>query len=243
MNIILDILAAVIFIFTVINGYRKGFLRTVLNLCGGIICLAVAMTLSPTVGNYINESYMAPTFEKAVTDRLTELAPAQEQATPDIDLLIREEPNEFVKILESFNINLEAFKQQFELLKKESAENTTQAAVEYVAKPISQTLSYILAFILLLIASTLVLSILKFLLDKVVKLPFLRTANRFLGIIAGILFAFLWIYVLSMIVEIALPYLKNASTPLLSQTDPSATLLFKYFYGRNPIYELVKVLL
>lgn len=242
MNIILDILVAAIFIFTVISGYRKGFLRTVLNLCGGIICLVVTMTLSPTVGNYINENYMAPTFEKAVTDKMVELAPT-EQNNLNIDKLIEEVPNEFVKILESFNINLDDFKEQFELFKKESAENTTRAAVEYVAKPISQTLSYILAFVLLLVASMLVLSILKFLLDKVVKLPFLRTANRFLGIIAGILFALLWIYILSMIVEITLPYLKNTSTPLLSQTEPYSTLIFRYFYGRNPIYELVKVLL
>lgn len=241
MNIILDILAAAIFLLTVIHGYKKGFVRTVLNLCGGIICLAVAITLSPRVGTFINENYMAPFFENTITNKITELAPS-DTGEPDIDKLIEEEPNEFIQILEKFNINLDAFKEQFELFKKESVENTAEAAVEYVAKPASETLSYILAFILLLIASALAMAILKFLLDKIVKLPILRTANKFLGMIFGILFALLWIYILAMIVEIALPYLKNATSQIISQIEPSSTLIFKYFYNHNPIYELVKTL-
>lgn len=241
MNIILDILVAVIFLLTVINGYKKGFVRTVLNLCGGIICLIIAITLSPRVGNFINENYMAPAFERSISVKMTELSPS-DTTGPDIDRLIEEEPNEFIKILEKFNINLDTFKQQFELFKNENIENTTEAAIEYVAEPISETLSYILAFVLLLIVSSLAMAILKFLLDKIVKLPILRTANKFLGMISGILFGLLWIYILAMIVEITVPYLKNATSPLISQIEPSSTLIFKYFYTHNPIYELVKTL-
>lgn len=242
MNIIFDILVIIIFALSIFSGYKKGFVKTVLNLCGGIICLVVAISLSQFVGNFINENYVAPAMENTVLSKVNAIASANEEGEPDIDKLIEDEPSEFVKILEALNIDAEAFKDKFEELKKSSAQNTVDATIEYIIKPVSETVSYIIAFILLLIVSSIVIAILTFLLDKIVKLPILRTANKFFGIIAGILFAILWVYIIAVIIEFAMPYIKNISSPVISAMDPSASMLFRYFYNCNPVLEIIKAL-
>lgn len=242
MNIILDIAAILIFSLAIYRGYKKGFVRTVLKLCGGIVCLILAITFSPTVGEFINESYMEPAFERIVSERLTQIAPAENPNEPDIDKIVNDQPNAFAEILEKFNIDLDSFKENFEAFKAESAENTTEAAIEFVAKPLSQTVSYVVAFIVVLVVSVLAVAIITFILDKLVKLPVLRTANKFLGIVSGILFGMLWVYILAMIIELSLPYLQSSEYTLLTQTSPNNTLVFKYFYVYNPIFEVIKAL-
>ena len=242
MNIVLDIIAIVIFALSVYRGYKKGFVKTVLQLCGGIVCLMLAISFSPTVGDFINVSYMEPAFENIVSERMAQIATTENTDKPDFDKIVQEEPNKFVEILEKFNIDIDSFKENFENLKAESAEDTAEAAIEFVAKPLSQTISYIVAFILILVASILAMAIITFILDKIVKLPILRTANKFLGVVSGILFGLLWIYILSMIIELSLPYMQSSDYTLLAQIAPENTLAFKYFYVYNPIFEVIKAL-
>ena len=242
MNIILDILAVAILALSIFFGHKKGFVKTVLNLCGGIICLIVAIVLSPTVGDFISTNYVTPTVENVVTEKMSALATVGDTNEPDVDKIVRDEPNEFIKLLERLNIDTEAFAEKFEEFKQSSAENTAELTVEYIAKPLSGAISYVIAFILLLIVSSLIIAILGFLLDKIVKLPILRTANKFLGVVSGAILGLIWVYVISMIVEIALPYITTSSSPIVSGLDPHSTLLFRYFYSYNPVYEIIKAL-
>ncbi|MBE6687938.1 MAG: CvpA family protein [Ruminococcaceae bacterium] len=242
MNIVLDIIAVIVFLFAIYRGYKKGFVKTVLNLCGGIVCLILAISFSPTFGQFINQNYMEPAVERIVTDRMSQIAVDEATNQPDVDKIVEDKPGEFSDILEKFNIDFDAFKQSFENFKNESTENASQAAVDYIAKPLSQTVSYVIAFILILVASLLAVSVLTFLLDKLVKLPILRTANKFLGVLSGILFGLLWVYIVAMIVEIALPYMKSSEYPLLAQTSPENSMVFKYFFAYNPIYEMIKAI-
>ncbi len=242
MNIILDIFALAVFIFSIYRGYKKGFVKTVLKLCSGIVCLILAISLSPTVGQFLNDNYISPALEGVITDKISELTASADTSQTDIDKIIEEEPNEFIQILEKFNVDFETFKEKFNQFSSSSVENASQATIEYVAKPLSETVSYIVSFILILLVSSLVLAVVTFLLDKIVKLPILKTANKFLGMVAGILFGLLWVYVLAMVMEISLPYIRNVSAPAIAQIEPSSTMFFKYFYTYNPVFETIKAL-
>ncbi|MBQ9922880.1 MAG: CvpA family protein, partial [Clostridia bacterium] len=143
MNIILDILAVAILALSIFFGHKKGFVKTVLNLCGGIICLIVAIVLSPTVGDFISTNYVTPTVENVVTEKMSALATVGDTNEPDVDKIVRDEPNEFIKLLERLNIDTEAFAEKFEEFKQSSAENTAELTVEYIAKPLSGAISYV----------------------------------------------------------------------------------------------------
>ena len=170
------------------------------------------------------------------------IAPSDNPEVPDVDVLVEQEPNDFLQLLKKYNIDLESFKDNFELLKKESSEEAANLAVKYVAQPISETISYVIAFILIILVSSLALSIVSFILNKIVKLPLLRTANKFLGIVCGVFFGSLWVYAVAVVVEFTLPYIHNSPSDIINQINPENTLIFKYLYFNNPVSELIKSL-
>lgn len=243
MNILLDIITLVIFIFSVYRGYKKGFVKTILSLCGGIVCLILAISLSPAVSNFINQKYISPTFERVATEKFSQVL-SEDSKNEDInfDKLIQDQPSEFLQILDQFGVDLESLEEKFEEFKTSSSQNTSDSVIKYIVKPISSTISYVIAFIIVFLASILILSIVTFLLDKISKLPLLKTANRLLGVISGILFALLLMYVFSTIVKIAVPYLQSSPYHTLSKISPENTFVFKYFYQCNPIHEIIKAL-
>ncbi|MBQ9921277.1 MAG: CvpA family protein [Clostridia bacterium] len=242
MSYILDILAIIIILWAVMTGYKKGFVKTILKLCSGIICLILAISFAPPLGNYINENFISPIYEDIIEERFENIAPAENGEDPDINKLVEEEPNEFVQLLDKYNIDISSFKEFFNSFTEEKKEETADLAIEYVAKPISETISYVIAFVVILVVSSLLMMILTFILDKIVKLPLLRTANKLLGFVCGIFFGTLWVYVLATIVEYTIPYMSASSSPLISQIAPEKTLVFQYFYYNNPISEFIKAL-
>lgn len=240
MSYILDILAIIIIVGSIISGHKKGFVKTVLKLCSGIICLVLAISFSPTIGAYINENCVMPFYEKTVSEKFESIAPSESSEAPDISKIAEEEPNEFVLLLEKYNIDVASFKEFLSSFSEEKSEQTTELAIEYVAKPISETVSYIISFIVILIVSSILLWIIAFILDSIVKLPVFRTANKFLGIVCGLFFGVLWVCVVATVLEYALPYINACSSPLLKQMTPDKTLLFHYFYYNNPVSEIIK---
>ena len=59
MNVIIDIILAAVFAFTVIRFYTKGFVKALFSLCKFFLSIAAAFLLTPFVGNILNNKIIA----------------------------------------------------------------------------------------------------------------------------------------------------------------------------------------
>jgi hypothetical protein len=77
------------------------------------------------------------------------------------------------------------------------------------------------------------LKIAAYILDKVCKLPILKTANKLLGVLMGVVLALVRIYLFVILMKILIPNGDALGIEMLSDINPDKTLLFKLFYDFN----------
>ena len=71
--------------------------------------------------------------------------------------------------------------------------------------------------------------------DVFFKLPLIGTANRILGLLIGVLKAFIVMSVLCTLLAIVIPVLSLEKNPPITQNMVNNTYILKYFYNANPL--------
>ena len=135
-------------------------------------------------------------------------------------------------IFSKFNLSFEDAAAKFSELTSEGASNVTGALAEAVVAPIASAISYVVSFILIFIAAIVLLSILTHVLDLFAKLPVLKSANKLLGALAGLIYGIIIVWVLSIVLRFALPYLSAVNPALFPST------LFEDSFSLRLIYSL-----
>ncbi len=90
----------------------------------------------------------------------------------------------------------------------------------------------VLAFAILFLASSLLIKVLEVILNLFVKLPVLKFANNLLGVLVGVLTAFFWVELLTVLFMVAATYFSESVSWLSAETFDK-TFLAKFFYEHN----------
>ena len=112
MAIILDILVLVIMILSVWSAYRKGLIKTLFSLIGGIVAVILAVQLSVPVANWIDDRFVGPTVRDTVLTAVngSALGGSYDQALESIDVVekLQEMPESLRSFLETLNVDVDS---------------------------------------------------------------------------------------------------------------------------------------
>lgn len=176
MQLVIDILLIVIFALLVFRGWRRGFMKSVLSLGRLILSLIITVLFGSAFAAWLDAKFVNPPIFDAVFKKFSEIA-AEVTATAEggVDALVEKIPEAFRGYLD-----LETLDPSAEI----------NALVEQwshtVADGISKVIATVLGYILLFIISFIVLTVAIFIISKVAKLPFIKTADKLLGLVVGI---------------------------------------------------------
>lgn len=219
MAAIIDIVLVVVFAFTVFNGYRKGFIRTLFGLAGVIIALVISSTLSGPVGSVINDSFPRDALESVIRDSLSESL-EKGQAQSVIEKIAEYAPTDEME----------------ERLTETFAEDGREA-IGYIASELAEKLSVpmcnAVAFFALFVLSYFAVRIASFFLDRVFRLPVLNFANSWLGLAVGVVCGILILMVLSRSFECMLPWLCKTYPENFSENIVNSTVVLNFFCEYN----------
>lgn len=169
--LLLDVVILLVLVCCVIMGTRRGFVLTFCSLLSVVIALAG--------GWYLSTHYAAPLQEKIepiITQRL--LDSASEQELPEDTALPEDtEGNPF----------LERFSQSIQEQLRQQVEDFRNATIAEVSSSLASIIARSILFLLGFVAIPLVWRVITRALNLVAKLPVLRTLNRLLGGIAGLI--------------------------------------------------------
>lgn len=239
MAIILDLLAVVIIAVSVFFAYKKGLIKTLFSLVGGIAAVVLAVWMSTPVAGWLNEEFIGPTIRNTVLTAVngTSLSEGYDKALESVDVVgnLQEMPEKLRTFLENLNVDIDGIVASAEQSKANSVAAKEQL-INSIADPISETVSKAVALVALAIIFFVLLFVVTRLLDTVFRvLPFGKSLNQTGGVIFGVIRAALFLMVFGAVV-----YGLAQGNVLLSTEELNETWILKYINQYNPILNFLK---
>ena len=237
--IILDLLVLGIVAGSAILAYKKGFIKTLFSLVGGIAAVVLAVSFSEPVAAWLDSTFVSPAIKSSVLTAVngSPLTEGYDEALESIDVSdkLREMPEALRSFLESINIDVEDAVSKAEQNKAASAAAREQLISDIVA-PISSTISKVIALIGLTVLFFALLFVASLLLNAIFKLlPFGKTLNHVGGVLFGAARGILLVMVLG-----AILYGLGKGNTLISLEDIENTWILKWVNAVNPILNLFR---
>ncbi len=181
MAIVLDIVIVGVFLLSVFLGWKRGFIKSLTGLVAFAAALGVALWLSTPIAQWAYDAAVEPTITTAIEDtRHTASLTAQSS----VDELVSALPDGVRALLSAAGIDLDG-----NLIEQLSPDNTAITAdrlVSDIIEPMIVSVFRAVAMLLLFVITTIVMSLVMKVVDKVLSgLPLLKGANRLLGVIPG----------------------------------------------------------
>jgi uncharacterized membrane protein required for colicin V production len=233
MNALLDIIIVIIASLTIYFAYRRGFIKTLLSASSFLIAILLTALLLSPVKSALMSSSLADDVRSRVETEINNIISTN--SINDVEELTGKDSkvSEFTNILEKIGLNQEDLNAKFKEWKAESGANLKEKFIDYIADPVVDAIITLAAIVIIFFGSIILLKITAYVLDKVCKLPILKTANKLLGVIMGVVLALVRIYLFVILVKLLIPNGNALGIEMFKDINPDKTLLFKLFYDFN----------
>lgn len=225
MNIIIDIILIVIIALYLFSGWRRGFVYTIMRLASFILAGLGAYLFYPIPADYAYQNIFLPKIAGSV-----EAAILSNSTGMSIAEILNERPPFFTDLIDKYLGSGE-----IEQLYGTGRELTMTDVCEFIAAPVARAISNVLCFILVFILLFIALRLVAFLLDKVCKLPVLKSANTVLGIALGLVLGLLFAWLLSAVIAGVWPALSRAYPDSFAPDMIENSVVLKALSNFNPL--------
>lgn len=231
MAYILDGAVILIFLVAIWLGYRRGFVKSLIQLVGCVAAALIASTCSAPLASGIFDVFFAEKLEQSVAAKIGETDEASVREA--LDGLLDELPGPVANTLKLYGLDTpESIVGKLDGAFGGSAEKIGQAVVSTVVKPVAVSLLRMLCFSILFIALMVLVSILASVINRVFSLPVLRTVNGLLGAVAGAVQGALIVLVAVMLVT--LTTMVSDDTGALNRKAVNDTVIVRTVEKWNP---------
>ncbi len=198
MNTLL-LVVAIIFLLSVLIGYKKGLIKILTSLVATLVCIVLVTLISPSVSSWIQES--TPLRETVQNKCVTLLLPDTTAKEEALQANVSREDQ--ISMIEGAEFP-EIFRQM--LLENNNSEVYTALGVqtfgEYIGAYVAKVIADILAFLITFIAAFIIVRIVIGMLGIVDKLPLIGGANHLLGGVIGAGMGILIIWILFILITL-----------------------------------------
>ena len=188
-----DVIGILFILIITFIGYKRGFVKTAFGMLSFIIAMALSVALYKNIAFQLAEN-------TAMDEWIYHTIMGQEEENSEVEAEeveeeIQEEETQKGNALQNMLANLpENIKEKFGL------EELQEQTKEVIAEKVTEVSLYLISFIAIYALARIVLSILCFVLDKIMKIPLLKQLNEILGLLLGMLQGLLEIYLVLAII-------------------------------------------
>lgn len=236
------IVVGIIFLICMIIGYVRGFIRIVASLAATLATIVLVAFLSPYVSGVLLD--VLP-VEKMVEDKAMEILLGEksvieeyEEESQEIVIPSEVENSREVQIMLIENADLpNVFRQM--LLENNNSEIYKALGVnsfsEYVAKYLAKIFTDIAGFLITLLAATIVVRTILYILGIISDLPLIGGINRLAGAALGLGTGLIVVWVLFIVIT----FLYDNSISQMCMEDIAANEILTELYNRNLLMNFV----
>lgn len=207
MEYIIDIIILLIFAAIVISSIRKGFFKSLFELAGTLISLAISRALSEGFAPQVFDSFVRKGAETYLGNTLGEVG------TKDYVLQAQETLNAIPEALNGI-MSLMGIDKQAMIEKIQTADlggsNLVESLMTSVVGPVATAVIQFILFVILAVVIGFVLKVVVKLLDGIIKkLPAVKQLNKGLGAIFGVFRGIIVVAIISMLISIIASFIGN----------------------------------
>lgn len=227
MNFFLDLLLLVILTISVIRCTVRGFVKSIVQLVSVAVSLFAAWHFTAPVALWLEEKVFSERITERVAETVRGLA-AKGNELFDLTRLFEDMPADFTALLTRYGADADTLAASYGTLGEVSAETADKMA-HTIAEPVVTGLANVCGFILVFVAAMLACGLIGLVLDLIVKLPVLRSANRLLGFLLGVVCALVMGWLFAEAAENLMGYLHTVDPSAFDADIIEQTRLVKYF--------------
>ncbi len=225
MSILLDVVIIAIIALTVYFSYKNGFVKTAISAVSFILAVAITAMFASPLADYLKETSVAETVESATEEAITDMLVKDPVG---VEGLLDGKSEEFNKMLALARLDRNELSAWYAQNVADS-ELGESALATRIAEPMVDIIAMIIAIAILFIGTQILLSIAAFFLNKIASLPILRTANKGLGLVVGVVLALLRVCLFCYVMTVLIENAQFIGSSFISGLDPDSTLFFKIF--------------
>ncbi len=216
MGIIFDILLIIILVLCIINGYKKGFVKTVLKLSAGLIAFISALIFSNALSAAFYDGFMYSSVREPVYETIS--SEVDERGTSALES-VESTVEKFDALLSKFGHSSDDIIADLEKSSSSDIDKLCNELADDISSVIASALSHALAFISFFVVTLILVLIVSHFSGIIRKIPIVGGADGILGALLGACSGI----IISLIVAFAV----RALLMLLSSKNPdvSAQLL------------------
>ncbi len=224
----LDVIIALIIGLTVYSAAKNGFIKTAISALSFVIAIVLTIALASPVSEYIKQTPVATTVEEATKGKIEEIL---SESTLNLDALVDGASEEFNNLAALAGFEKAELSEWFDTTVTDAMglEAAISTLAEKIAEPIIDTVAFIISIIIIFIGSQIILSILSFVLDKIARLPILKSFNKAFGIALGVVLAIVRVCLFCFVVSYLIENASFLNSDFIANLNPDSTLLFKIF--------------
>ncbi len=236
MAYILDLIVLAVVAVTVFIGYRRGFIRTIIQLLGCVVAFALALSLSATVSNYVYDDLMRDglheKIETAWNDTIVE--GAANTITEQVDSMLETLPPFLTATLDTETL--------VDGIMGSANVNTGASVADYLVddmlRPVIVAVLRFVSFLVLYLVLMLVIRLLEKLVTPLIKLPLIRqtdgTLGAVIGLLKGVVFAMVAVTIMQLIAA-------SATSGPFTQENLDNSLLAGWLSEINPLSSVLQL--
>lgn len=226
MSFLLDLIILLIAGLTIFFAVKNGFIKTFLSAASALIALVIVFLFTSPLAGALETTSVGDAVHSSTASFLDELVDVR---SADGSYTLEEDPDgKLSALLDSVGIDRTAISKWISERTGLQREQLRKELIDYIADRATSLLLRALSIAILFFGSFLVLKLASILLTGIVeKIPFVREANRALGLVLGILLALVHVFVFCAVVRVLLNTASFAGWSVLAGLDPEKTFLFR----------------
>ena len=230
MAIVLDLILIALFVFVVFRSYRRGFVRTVVELAGYILVCVLAFACTGPMSNWVYDTFL----EEPVTQSAASAIKGQvgDSAAEAAGNFWSQLPSFVTQGAEDFGITEDGLASALQNGLDSSA-GMAKAVSNYVARPILTGFTRVILILLIFLVGLLLVRLIARAINGVFRLPVIGTINRTLGGVLGIAKGALLVLLLCWLLG-AIAAVAGGDFGVAFRSSIERTWLFKWLYGFKP---------
>lgn len=236
MAYIVDILLIALFIYYIVSASKKGLALSLLDFAATLLAGVAAYFLSALVAPALYGAFFEKTVVTAIEAQLPSSASAASIAQ-ETQAVIDSLPEFVLKVANSVGINVSSISADIGSMNL-AGSSMAQALADNVAQPIITAVIRAISFIVLLVISVILFKILARFINKVFKLPVLKTANKALGAVVGALKGAVAVLLVALSLSVFASLIGDSTSKLVEIIDSSKIVSVAQDF--NPIVSLTE---
>ena len=229
-------------IICIIIGFFKGFVKSLVSLVGNFLALVIAFSFSASLGSYLNTNYVREPIQQWFINTVTTVPEGTDAAIEDVDLdsLFTDMPDFFVDAAEFLGVDMNSMAAKYSELKVNGLEQAKAAVVNAMTNPLSESVSRVVAFLIIYIGCLIAISILVLVAEMVTKIPGIKQLDKLGGLLFGVVNGLILVFVLSSVMSFSMTVFLNSHTYSDKQKMTENTMIYKHIENINPLNKIFR---